>query len=632
MNERVKDAVYHYVLSWRAGENPTDSQAFDAVSATLTALNMHDHQWIGAIHRNTGHVHTHVAVNRINPLTYRSVYPKLDWIALDQECRLLEVKHGWSQSPGPHSIEVGNDNIVHVMRTQREISEIAKSAPTARARDFAAWNGVGSFQEWVGGAPADALKRALQKSAVTWQDVHRSLKAFDLEYRTKGSGAVVVDRSAPDRLHAKASHLGRFASIGQLAARLGPYESAYVVPMERHIARDELTSTSAGSYGSCTEKCVPLSGPGQIERPALFVRYSAAKAAWEATEGRKRQFAWGQQRAGERKRTEALRVANRKARERIKALPANQNKRAMYSVQTFIAAARHDALQRQIQQERQQLRTERKSRDLGTWRDWLACQATAGDKVAMYTLRRIRYRQRAERRSQVPRIEFGSVTGGDDPRKPILAGLNWLADAQGVDYRIDRTTMFRDEGRRVVFREISDDAIRAGLMLCREKWSCGLCVSGTDEFKAKAITIAAAMLIYISEPALRRTPSDISANHSHGTSAAMREKTIDDLLELERLADVCKKPIVTVEPRAGRQHTGKVIIAESTGSGHGFLVIDVGRELAIMRTSADTAARMKSNVGRRIIARADKTRDSSGSFAWLFVDPNTIERELGRAQ
>lgn len=33
---RVRDPVCHYVLSWREGEDPTDTQAFDAVATTLS--------------------------------------------------------------------------------------------------------------------------------------------------------------------------------------------------------------------------------------------------------------------------------------------------------------------------------------------------------------------------------------------------------------------------------------------------------------------------------------------------------------------------------------------------------------------------------------------------------------------
>jgi hypothetical protein len=91
---RAKNPVYHYVLSWRDTENPTDQEAFAAVKATLTALGMHDNQWVAATHRNTNNVHAHVAVNRVSPETYKAVSIFQDWLILDRTCREIEVVHG----------------------------------------------------------------------------------------------------------------------------------------------------------------------------------------------------------------------------------------------------------------------------------------------------------------------------------------------------------------------------------------------------------------------------------------------------------------------------------------------------------------------------------------------------------
>src|ERR1700730_19150405 len=57
MNERVRDPIYHYILSWPAKETPTDDQAFDAIRYSLGELKVFDHQWVGVVHRNTNNVH-----------------------------------------------------------------------------------------------------------------------------------------------------------------------------------------------------------------------------------------------------------------------------------------------------------------------------------------------------------------------------------------------------------------------------------------------------------------------------------------------------------------------------------------------------------------------------------------------
>src|SRR4029077_6579721 len=96
-----------------------------------------------------------------------------------------------------------------------------------------------------------------EKPDANWHDVHESLKLFNLEYRTKGSGAVVVDRDAPERLCAKASHLGRFASFGQLVARLGTYEHPRDPSTQEQNPKREQAVEATLSYRGVTQKSNP---------------------------------------------------------------------------------------------------------------------------------------------------------------------------------------------------------------------------------------------------------------------------------------------------------------------------------------------------------------------------------------
>jgi hypothetical protein len=216
---RAKYPAYHYVLSWRAAENPTDQEAFAAVKLTLTALGMHENQWVAATHRNTDNVHAHVAVNRVNPETYKAVSTFRDWLTLDRTCRQIEVERGWMHDSGPFSVEAGQGG-PQVVRTYREWSKDATAAPNARARSVATWSGRDSFQEWLGKEPARCLKLALSRPDASWNDVHRVLADFNLEYRTKGSGAVIVDRTEPDTLHATSADWLRAGSWRRVSGHI----------------------------------------------------------------------------------------------------------------------------------------------------------------------------------------------------------------------------------------------------------------------------------------------------------------------------------------------------------------------------------------------------------------------------
>jgi len=623
MNERVKDPVYHYVLSWRDGDNPSDTQAFDAVTDTLTALGMQDHQWIAGVHRNTDHVHAHVGVNRINPETLKSVYPKGDWIVLDRTCRELEIKHGWSHSLGPHSVEIGDGNTPRVVRRERNLSPDLKAVPTTRARDFSAWSGLESFQEWVGKEPAERLKRALEKPDADWQAVHKSLVIFGLEYRKSGSGAIVVDRSNPEKLHAKASHIGRFASLARMEARLGPCEPGRNIwSPERTHEQYSPTDQSTRSYRQQIEGRALRREHRQAEREALYERYMTAKTEWERTRGRTSELAWRDQRASEKERFERLRDENREVRAQIRTSTKAMNKRILYSVQAFIIATKREALRLEIHQQRTELKARHDNERPGPWREWLAQQAAANDKAAISALRGLRYRDRRRTRREVQR-DIGVVTGLETPKKAILHAVRWTADSQGVNYLSNDITIFRDEGERVIFKEIGEDNIRAGLMLCCEKWANGLHISGTEEFKSRATALAIEMNIRIVDQDLKVSKRSLESQEPRRDSSFETGVRPANLVDPERLSDIYGKPLFDSAPRVGRQHIGKLLATGCNALGEAIAVIDVGRDLAVIRTSLQTATELQPKVGRFV-------RAQSSGLDWHFVDFQRAGPELRR--
>jgi hypothetical protein len=46
MNSRVKDPVYHCILSWREGEKPTNDQVREAAMAAMKSVGMEGHQYV----------------------------------------------------------------------------------------------------------------------------------------------------------------------------------------------------------------------------------------------------------------------------------------------------------------------------------------------------------------------------------------------------------------------------------------------------------------------------------------------------------------------------------------------------------------------------------------------------------
>ncbi len=94
-------ADYHLVISWHEHEHPTPEQAFAAGRHALAALGMESHQYVMAVHGDTANAHLHIAVNRVDPETYRAVSPFRDYLQLDRAMREMELAQGWSHDRGP---------------------------------------------------------------------------------------------------------------------------------------------------------------------------------------------------------------------------------------------------------------------------------------------------------------------------------------------------------------------------------------------------------------------------------------------------------------------------------------------------------------------------------------------------
>lgn len=70
--KRSKDPVDHWLLSWKAGEQPTAAQCREAVEVLKEHLGLTQaHQAICALHQNTENLHLHIVLNRTAPDSYR---------------------------------------------------------------------------------------------------------------------------------------------------------------------------------------------------------------------------------------------------------------------------------------------------------------------------------------------------------------------------------------------------------------------------------------------------------------------------------------------------------------------------------------------------------------------------------
>ncbi|MBC5826584.1 MAG: hypothetical protein GIW99_02700 [Candidatus Eremiobacteraeota bacterium] len=290
----------------------------------------------------------------------------------------------------------------------------------------------------------------------------------------------------------------------------------------------------------------------------------------------------------------------------------------MYSLQAFVAAAKREQLRLHVQRERKELKALYDHNRPGRWTEWLGQQALEGDKAAVAALRRRRYRE-ASRSLGALQSEVGIVAGATETQAAVLSGIRWTIHQDGVNYAIGSTTVFRDEGRRVVFIDLDDDAIRAGLMLCSEKWAGGISIDGTDEFKAKAHALVTEMGIRVAGPASGR-PLGTKQVELGSTSAVEAERSEVGALDIARLSATHGKAVTESEATIGRQHTGRIVAAGRNTNGDGAVVLDIGRELAVIHTQHSLANEMRARVGSWIQARTSANDRFPGGYFWRFTD------------
>ena len=214
MNQRAKgDRTYHLVISFPPGERPTLSQLADIESVLCERIGLGGHQRLSATHLDTGHLHLHVAINKIHPESFRCVEPYYDKRRLMQACVELEAKHGL--------IRTAHGEVL----TMREATRTARQTMLALLQ-------------------SNILPKVLAKTAPqTWEELHRLLGAHGLELRLRGAGLVFQNTGGTVRV--KASSVARDLSLKALTDKLGPFMASACAD---GAVSKTLTSGSASLY------------------------------------------------------------------------------------------------------------------------------------------------------------------------------------------------------------------------------------------------------------------------------------------------------------------------------------------------------------------------------------------------
>ncbi|OZB44509.1 MAG: hypothetical protein B7X31_14550 [Thiomonas sp. 13-66-29] len=520
-NKTARGPVYHVTLAWQEAEHPERPQIDAACAHVMQTLGFAGHEALWALHRDTDHDHVHLIVNRVHADGHTAKVPRYDWLLLDKAMREIELAQGWRHSPGPYVVVQDQDKpvIAKMSRAERakrgrledgpRLSNAAKAAEHRNA-------GAPSFQGWLSGEPAQALRVAVQQPGATWQSLHRAAAGYGVSITPKGSGLVATTTLDDGRvLAAKASQMGRWASKSALENALGPYVPprgpmpeptvAYAAALDgqraslrgepQHVGidpeRQRRRAERAQARTLLAKRFTAEQQASRMRRPAL------RKALTE------RHRAERQMLTAELRQMRATAIAEHK---RDGMLP-----QVAISYQAWMAAGRREALQKQQAAERRALTAKIPRSEV--WRTWLDKQAEQGDEAAKAALRGIRYR---EQRKSKKYPQQDGIEGEDlDPlRKLTVAALDAQIDPkrQLVIYRgQDGQEKFTDTGPRIVMHDKAADSLEAALRIASQKYGGQVDITGSSEFRERAARQAVRLGIKVANADLQAIVVDEQA-------------------------------------------------------------------------------------------------------------------------
>lgn len=378
-NRHIKDPVYHFIISWREEDKLTDAQAFNSAHYALKQLGLESHQYVTAIHRDTDNVHAHVAVNRVNPLTYKAVNMWKDVEVLQKSMRILERHYGFQVDNGPWQLNADN----HLVRPGLRYP----SAPQGAAKRQIFSNQESLFHYAVE-TVRDEINESIRSDKLSWEFVHLLLHEKGLGLREKGDGLVIYDYLRPADIEVKASSIHPSLTKARMASKHGAYQGP-----PRFESEDPLEASYAilKAYQPAFEVRDKGVRAERREaradaRDALKQRYQDYRAGWKkpdlhATQRRLHVAGVYQEMKAGVKRSHSDPLL----------------RKLMYRVAEFERMKAMAALRIELRQERQELAGQGLLRPL-TYRAWVEQEALAGDTAAVSQLRGFVYREKLNAR------------------------------------------------------------------------------------------------------------------------------------------------------------------------------------------------------------------------------------------
>jgi len=145
------DKTYHLLVSFRAGEQPAADILKDVEDKLCAALGYQEHQRVSAVHRDTDHLHIHIAINKVHPTRFTTPQPYRDYKLLADTALKLEQEHNLA----------ADNHVAHLTQSQAKAQDMEKSAGI---ESLIGWIKRGCLPELLAASSWDELHTVLAKN------------------------------------------------------------------------------------------------------------------------------------------------------------------------------------------------------------------------------------------------------------------------------------------------------------------------------------------------------------------------------------------------------------------------------------------------------------------------------------
>jgi hypothetical protein len=458
MNTRAEsDKTYHLILSFRAGERPEDDVLKTIEREVCVGLGYGEHQRISVAHDDTDNFHLHIAINKIHPIRLTIHNPYNDHKTLGRLCTALELQYGLERD-NHSAVRVGSEN---------------------RALDMEHHAGVESLLSWI---KRECLEQLL--AATSWSELHRVLQAYGLAIHERGNGLVICDQAG---LMVKASSVARTLSKTKLVERFGDFKPPSDTDPQHNqnqIFNHHHNNNSSNNKHLNTQATVKYYAARPVrtgmDTTLLFSRYKNEQQG----------IAGYRAKAGQAARAKKARlIADLKSKATLKRATiqlgggSRAEKKCLYALISLGVKSELKRINEHYRQERERLMKQYQPLQ---WADWLRREATSGNLEALAALR-----------ARVNRVPLGlkgnsvSASGGVLQKTGGNAVQDSITKKGTIIYRVGSSAV-RDEGDRLkVSRGATREGLAGALCLAIERYGTHITVTGSTEFKAQIVEVAA---------------------------------------------------------------------------------------------------------------------------------------------